>query len=284
MQSGLSKFVNVDGAHGKTIMPYPHSAFHNPEVLKYDKISVADRIKEIKDTLSSNERHGIESFVLLCSGGTLETTSFFEFLHWWALCGYTYAGCIELLVKYKFRGGQSSFAVNFFNEALASGYLNYAFNCPVTYVKDVDSSVFITSRDGRRFQASRLISAMPLHLLKTVSFDPPLAQNKQAASETGHVNQCIKVHAEIKNRDLRSWTGMSYPHNKLIYGFGDGTTPSGNTHVVCFGAQYNHFEPDDDINETIKALNKFVPMDVEKVVRLDCQIYHVEILINLCLA
>ena len=267
MQSALSKLVNVDGAQGKTIMPYPHDAFHNPEVLKYDDMSMANRIEQIKDNLTPNERHGVESFVLLCSGGTLETTSFLEFLHWWALCGHTYEGCIELLVKYKFRGGQSSFAINFFNEALATEKLTYVFNCPVTHVKDTGNAINVTSEDGQEFQGLRLISAIPLHLLKTISFEPPLAQNKQIASEIGHVNQCIKVHAEIQNRDLRSWTGMAYPHNKLIYGFGDGTTPAGNTHVVCFGAQFNHFEPEDDVSETIKALNGFVSMDVEKLVR-----------------
>ena len=58
------------------------------------------------------------------------------------------------------------------------------------------------------------------------------------------------------------------PRNKLLYGFGDGTTPAGNTHIVAFGAQSNHFDPDADMNETLKALNGLVPMQIERVVRI----------------
>ncbi|KAH8817331.1 hypothetical protein F5884DRAFT_666234 [Xylogone sp. PMI_703] len=265
MESGLRKLVNVDGKYGRNILPFPHDEFHNPEVRKYDTMTVAQRIAEIKDSLTPNERTAVESFVLLCGGGTLETTSFFEFLHWWALCGYTYEGCIEYLAKYKFRFGQSSFAIKFFQEALETGNLEYSFNTPIARVQN-GQRVEVTARDGRTFKASRMISAIPLNVLNDVVFDPPISAGKKAAASIGHINQCTKVHAEIRNRDLRSWTGISYPHNHLIYGFADGTTPSGNTHVVCFGAKHNHFHPEDDIKVTQKAFQTFVPMDIEKII------------------
>lgn len=266
MESGLRKLVNVDGKFGRTILPFPHDASHNPDVLRYDSITVADRIAEIKDTLTPNERLAVESFVLLCGGGTLETTSFFEFLHWWALCGYTYEGCIEYLAKYKFRDGQSSFAIKFFQEALGTGNLEYVFNTPIANVNNHERLVEVTARDGRIFKGLRMISAIPLNVLNDVAFDPPIAAGKKAAAHIGHINQCTKVHAEVRDRDLRSWTGISYPHNKLIYGFADGTTPSGNTHIVCFGAQHNHFHPEEDIQVTIGALQGFVPMRIERIV------------------
>jgi len=267
MESGLRKLVNVDGAFGKKIMPFSHTAAFSAEALKYDKMSVADRLAEIQDSLTPNERLGVESFVLLCSGGTLETTSFFEFLHWWALCAYSYEGCIEYLVKYKFRGGQSSFAIRFFQEALATGNLSYAFNSPIAAVKNTSSGVEVTTRKGDSFRGRRMISAMPLNVLNNVTFDPPLSSGKRTAADTGHVNQCVKVHAEVRDRDLRSYTGISYPHNGLFYAFGDGETPAGNTHIVAFGGQHNHFEPEENIEVTKKALQGLVPMSIERIVR-----------------
>ena len=266
MESGLQKLFNVDGKSGRDIMPFPHNASFISEVLKYDKLTVADRLFEIRNFLTPNERVAIEAFVLLCSGGTLETTSFFELLHWWALSEYSYQGCIEYLVKYKFRFGQSSFSIRFFREAQETGNLSYVFNCPIVSVRNEENMVQVTARDGQTFEARRMISAMPLNVLNAVHFNPPLSQGRKAAADIGHINQCVKVHAEIKDQHLRSWTGISYPHNKLISGFGDGTTPAGNTHVVCFGAQHNHFEPEDDIQETIKALNGFVEMHIERIV------------------
>ncbi len=266
MQTSLSKLFNVDGRDGRDALPMPHSAHLTPSDRRFDTISVADRLIEIKDILTPNERLCLEGFVLLCSGATLATTSFYEMLHWWALSGYTYEGCINHLVRFKFRGGQSSFALRFFGEALDSKNMSYAFSQPVASVQNGPHKVQVTTRSGRTFTAKRMISAVPLNVLDAVAFDPPLQEGKAAAAKTGHVNQTIKVHAEIRDRDLRSFTGISYPHNGLIYGFGDGETPAGNTHVVAFGGLHKHFHPEDDINRTISEFHGFTPMHIERVV------------------
>lgn len=266
MQKCLAKLFNVDGKDGRDALPMPHSAHLSPSDRRFDQMSVADRLAEISADLTPTERLCLEGFVLLCSGATLATTSFYEMLHWWALSGYTYEGCVNHLVRFKFRGGQSSFAVRFFGEALSSGHLSYAFNEPVAKVDHGGAQVTVTTRNGRTFTAKKMISAVPLNVLGDVAFDPPLQAGKAAAAKTGHVNQTIKVHAEIKDRDLRSFTGISYPQNGLIYGFGDGETPVGNTHVVAFGGQHKHFHPEDDINRTIAEFHGFTPMHVERVV------------------
>ncbi|RYN20830.1 Monoamine oxidase N [Alternaria arborescens] len=257
--AALNKFTNIDGAYGRNMIPLPYDMFHVANATHLDDVSAQDRIDAIALSLSPQERAAVESFVLLCSGATLATTSFLEFMHWWALCGYTYAGCIDMLITWKFKGGQSSFAIKFFQEALATKRLAYAFNSPVNNIQDTGRKVQVTTRDGRRYHAARLISAMPLNVLGEVTFDPPLCAGKTKAIATGHVNQCVKVHAEVSNKDLRSWTGVAYPHNELMYAIGDGTTPAGNTHIVCFGGSNKHIDPEDDIDATKRAVtNMFV--------------------------
>ncbi|KAH0044741.1 monoamine oxidase N, partial [Aureobasidium melanogenum] len=266
MESALKKFANVDGELGRKVMPFPHSEGHNPEAAKYDEMSVADRIAQIKDDLSPDEYTALLGFVLLCSCSTPEKTSFYEYLHWWALCNYSYEYCIEYLIKYKFKGGQSSFAINFFKEACATGRFSYAFNTPIAAIKDKGSDVHVTARDGKTFRAARLISAIPMNILKDVAFSPVLIPGKLEASNREHVNKCVKVHAEVRDRDLRSWSGITYPNNSLMYAIGDGTTPSGNTHIVAFGGSHNHLQPEKDINKTMEALKTMTPMDIERVV------------------
>ncbi|KAI9166314.1 Monoamine oxidase N [Paramyrothecium foliicola] len=266
MATAIKKLVDIDGNLAKDIVPFPHSGVLTAVARKCDHMTVADRLVEIRDQITPNERLCMEAFVLLCSGGTLETTSLYEFLHWWALCDYTYDGLINYLVHYKFKKGQSSFAIRFFQEALSTGNLTYSFNSPVATIKEGVDGVQITTRDGRKFSGQKMISAIPLNVLNDVKFDPPLSAGKTAAATMGHVNQCVKVHAEIAERDLRSMTGISYPHNNLIYGFGDGTTPAGNTHVVAFGAQHNHFHPEDNVAQTINAFQGFAPMTVQRLV------------------
>lgn len=268
MESALLKFVNIDGDHGKKVMPQPHDEFHNPEAATFDTLSVADRVKQIEHDLSPDERTALLSFVLLCSCGTPENSSFYEFLHWWALCNHSYQYCIEYLIKYKFRGGQSSFAIKFFDEALSTGNLSYAFSSPVASVNNNEAAgVRITTRDGRTFAAARLISTIPLNILNTVAFSPPLATGKRAAADVGHVNKCAKVHAEVRNPELRSWTGVTYPHNKLLYSIADGTTPAGNTHLVAFGGDYNRLTPEKDIEETKEAVRNMAEnVDIHRLV------------------
>jgi len=185
-------------------------------------------------------------------------------MHWWAMCGYTYAGCIDMLISWKFKNGQSSFAIRFFQEALATKRLAYAFNSPIKTIKDTGRKVEVITRDGRRYHAARLISAMPLNVLGEVIFEPPLSAGKRAAIATGHINQCVKVHAEISNKDLRSWTGNTYPHNELIYAIGDGTTPAGNTHIVCFGGDHKHIDPEVDIDATKRAVTTMFAQQKEE--------------------
>ncbi|OQD69339.1 hypothetical protein PENPOL_c002G00752 [Penicillium polonicum] len=268
LAAGLERFVNVDGDMGRKIIPFPHDAFHVPEARRYDEMSAQDRVNEIASSLTPNERASLESFILLCSCGTLETTSFLELLHWWALCGYSYRGCMASLISYKFKGGQSTFAIKFFIEALATGRLSYVFNSPVSSISDRGDKVTLTTRDGHQYTGARLVSTIPLNVLNSVSFDPPLGTQRATATNIGHVNQCVKVDAEISSKDMRSWTGVSYPFNKLMYGIGDGTTPSGNTHIVCFGGSSNHIHPEEDINETKKAVESMAPgnMDVKRLV------------------
>ncbi|KAJ9645050.1 hypothetical protein H2199_003054 [Coniosporium tulheliwenetii] len=257
--SGLHKFVNVDGAMGRKIIPFPHDTFHNPEARQHDNLSAQDRLNQIAATLSPNERAALEGFMVLCSGSTMSKMSFLEFLHWWALCGYNYQGCIERLITYKFKGGQSSFAIRFFQEALATGNLSYAFNTPIQAIQDKKNMVEATSKSGRKFQAARLISTIPLNVLNTIAFDPPLDPVRKAAADIGHVNQCIKVHAEVTDKDMRSWTGVTYPRNQLFYAIGDGTTPAGNTHIVAFGGDHFHFHPEENVDTTLQTFQNLAP-------------------------
>jgi hypothetical protein len=83
--SALKKFVNVDGELGHKVMPFPHDPEYNPEVLRFDKMTAADRISEIESDLSPLEYAALTGFILLCSGATLATMSFYEFLHWQVL-------------------------------------------------------------------------------------------------------------------------------------------------------------------------------------------------------
>ena len=262
----MEKFVNVDGNLGRTIMPFPFNASWNKDVSKYANLSVADRIAQIRHTISSDERHAIEAFVLLCSGGTAQNSAFLDFLRWWAAGNYDYKTLLETIIIYKLKCGQSNFAIKFFQEALATGHLSYSFNTAVKRIDSTGDVVQVATKDGRSFSGKRVICTVPLNVLDQVEFNPPLEREKHEAAALKHVNQCVKVHAEIKDPDMRSWSGVTYPNNKLVIGVADGTTPAGKTHCVFFGCDANHMHADEDIDETLRAVKAFAPMEVDRLV------------------
>lgn len=246
-------------------MPFPNHESFNPEAAALDKLTVADRIAQIQSELSPQEYSILKGWLLLCSGSTLDTMSFYEFIHWWALCNHSYEGCIEYLIKYKFHGGQSSFAIKFWEEAVSTKKLSYTFNCPVISVEDSGRGVTVTAKDGRQFCASKVISTIPLNVLDTVKFSPALDPQRTHAIRTKHINQCVKVHAEVQGAHLRSWSSID-PDSKLIYAFGDGRLPNGNTHIVAFGANETHLDPEKDVDATKKILTDAEEMDIKRLV------------------
>ena len=152
IESGLKKFTNIDGVYGRKTIPLPHTTFHNPESIALDFKSAQDRINEIAPTLSPQERTVLEASILLASGATLEATSFHELMHWWAMCGYTYQGWMDLLITWKFRDGQSTFARKFFEEALSTKRLYYLFNTPVQHIYDTGSTIKIHNSKPSNFR------------------------------------------------------------------------------------------------------------------------------------
>ncbi|KAF3762768.1 amine oxidase [Cryphonectria parasitica EP155] len=265
--SALRKLVNVDGQLGRTVIPLPHQALHNKEAVAiYDKMSLADRFAQVEQDLTSLEKNLLEGFLSITCGGQWEDASFFELLRWWALSNWNYSGFMEMGLTYKLRCGQSGLQRCLFDEASASGNLAYSFSTPVASVRDEGGLVEIQGRNGEIFQAKRVICAIPLNVLHTVQFTPALLPLKKQASLEGHANHVVKCHVEVAKPELRSLGSFNYPHGKLTYAFGDGTTPAGNTHLVSFGSSLPgvHLQPEEDIEVTLQAWKELLPDTEEK--------------------
>lgn len=265
----MEKFANVDGKLGRVVMPFPYNQSWNKDVLKYAHLSVADRLAQIEHNLSSDERHAILGFILLSSGGTAENSAFLDFLRWWAAANYDYKTLLDTIIIFKLKCGQTGFASRFFDEALQTGKLSYTFDTAVAQVDSTGPVVQVRTKSGQVYRTKRIVCTVPLNVLDQVTFDPPLEQGKVEAAALKHVNQCVKVHAEIRDPEMRSWSGVAFPNNKLVIGVADGTTPAGKTHCVFFGCDNNHFHPEEDVEETLKAVKGFTPMDVDRLVSAD---------------
>lgn len=203
-----STFVNVDGQNCRDICPLPHSQLDNilvsrEKVEHYDKISCRDRLEDIKHLLTAEEAWILTALLLHITGGSMANSSLWDMIRSQALMSYDPANFAPIRTTFKLRQGQSALAGAIFQDAVNNG-LRYVFQTPVESIVERSNVVTITTRMGREFRARRLISTIPLNVLHTITFDPPLSPTRQEAIKIGHVNYMTKIHADVEGPRLAS--------------------------------------------------------------------------------
>lgn len=255
--SAFGKFINVDGGEGKYIMPYPHNPGFVPDAAAFDQVTLKDRLGQVQDDLTQEESTLLNAFLVVLSGAKLEDAGLYDLIRLWAMCGYSVDGLIALCSLFKLHDGQSAFARKFFEEALATRKLSYAFNRPVASISDHGQQVEVKCTNGDTFRGKRVVCTIPHNVLSSITFTPPLSGQQEDVLRTPHVNRSLKVHAEVQPAELRTWMGVNYPANQLIQAAGEAVTPGGNARLVCFGAASNPLQPEEDVEGTIAAVKAF---------------------------
>lgn len=263
-------FINIDGNDGRSICPLPYSTLGNlrvsfDEVKAVDQLSCRDRIEQIKDQLSADELALIESLVPHCAGGSVESVGFLEMLRAQALQGFSPETFEEVWTLYKIREGQSTLARRIFDDAVRLG-LQYSFKTPIKAIVDRDESVAITTVAGSIHRAKRVVNTIPLAVLQTIDFDPPLSPLRQEAIKIGHLNHLTKIHAEVQG-DLRGLRGCTWPGD-FLYVYGDGFCAGGKTTRITSFAGDNRgiLDPLKEPERLETALKRFHPMEIRKIV------------------
>lgn len=260
----------MDGNGCRTICPLPHQQLGNvlvkrEDVERLDAMSCKERYEQIKDQLSPDESALLLSLILHISGGTLENSSLWDMIRSHALAAHSSDNFEDVWLLYKLRQGQSNLSRAMLDEAIRNG-MEYSFSTEVSSIVDIGTFVEVSTTSGLTFRASKVISTIPLNVLRHIRFEPPLSKFRQEAVNLGHVNFMNKIHAEVKGPGLASWNGMAYP-NLLLYGYGDGVLDNGNAHIVAFGKdERDHYVAENCPEETVEAFQKLHQMDIQKMV------------------
>lgn len=269
-------FIDIDGKLGRNICPLPHAQLDNvrvarKEVEQVDKLSCKDRLDQIQHLLTLEEKGILSAVLVHISGGTLENSSLWDMIRSQSLLVNSSLNFGDIWTTYKLRQGQSALARAIFDEAIDFG-LQYTFNTQVCSISDDKDnnlgSVTVTAANGESFSARRVVCTVPLNVLRTLHFSPPLSPKRQEAISIGHVNFMSKIHAVVDGPGLTSWNGMRLPGH-LLFGYGDGITPNGDAHLVGFGAdQRTSFVPEEQPEKVVAAFNALHQMKVKKTVSI----------------
>lgn len=229
-------FCNIDGDDLRHSWKYAFGTDQSPELMaEWDKLSCKDRLDQIRDQLSAEELSVLEAQLVQMGGNSLDKMGLLDTLRWWSLGSHTPTGLNDIALHTRLRSGNSELHRRIFEHALSTGNLSYSFKTPVQSIDDAGNIVTVTTRDGQTWKARSVICTIPLNVLSSVEFSPPLPADKLEAAQQGSVNKCNKVHMDINGPDYLSWGSLGIPAKGMISAFGDRLTPADNSHLVCFG-------------------------------------------------
>ena len=267
--SAWTTFINIDGNNGRDICPLPHSSLGNTrvsfdQVKAVDQLSCRDRIEQIKHLLTDDELALLESLIPHCGGGSAENMGFLEMIRAQALQGYSPETFEDIWTLYKIRGGQSTLACRIFDDAVKLG-LQYSLKTPIKSIVEKDSIVALNTASNKVHRAERVINTIPIAVLPTISFDPPLSPLRQEALRINQVCYLTKIHAEVEG-DLRGLRGCTWP-GEFLYVYGDGFCAGGkSTRITSFaGDNRGILDPLKEPERLGPALQRFHPMNIRKV-------------------
>ncbi|KAH7010206.1 amine oxidase [Ilyonectria destructans] len=270
-------FCNLDGNNLRESWKYTFGTNQSPELMaKWDKFSCQDRLDQIRDQLTAEEMTILVAQLVQMGGNSPDNMGLLDALRWFILGSHTGTGLNEIALHTRLRSGNSELHRRIFGHALSSGNLSYSFKTPVQRIEEYGGLVTVTARDGQKWKAKSIICTVPLNVLSSIEFSPPLASEKVAASHQGSVNKCNKVHIDLNGPDYLSWSSLSTPGKGLVAAFGDHLTTAGNSHLVAFGPDPKTPEGItlDSIGGITSALTHLLPKDKQEKVSVNRIVTH----------
>ncbi|GAB1198053.1 hypothetical protein APSETT444_007360 [Aspergillus pseudonomiae] len=222
----MLKFFDVDGQGGRSIIPFPFSTAssvkQNPDYLELDKLSVSDRVAQLEGC-TQEQQSMLSTHAASFYGIAPEKASFTEVLHTHALCNFDPAMIETATMKYKLAKGTTAFAL-----AILEDYKgDRIFNSPVTSITqgDGDFPVTVTLRNGEQYLSKTVISTVPINVISSIVFDPPLSALRTEALSIGVTpartdKLLVCTSTELKNGFNVSCEGGDMPYAS---GFTDGS-------------------------------------------------------------
>jgi monoamine oxidase len=207
--------------------PRPFEPFFSDAWKRSDTLSVRDRLDEMD--LSAGRRGLLEGVLGASAHGDFSQASLVEMLRWWALSGSDIQRYTDSVARYRLRDGTSSLI----DAMLADGRPDLRLATPVAEVSQSGEEVAILTERGERFTARAVIAALPMNVLSTIRFTPPLHPDKLAASRERHAGAGVKVYIRVRGKlpPLAIFADESQPLASIFTLHGGG----GDSELVAFG-------------------------------------------------
>lgn len=211
----LNAGMQVFSKEVSDLFPRPFDPSFNPDYLKTDNISIAQRMKQI--TVSDETRAILESYFTTAVNGPIDQAGYLDQIHWYARAGNDMDRLLRACTQYKISTGTSSLIELLFRDSRAEVKLN----TPVQRVEQSSRGVKVTAEDGKHYVAKSCIVALPMNCWNDIEWSPALLPGKVAASKERHVGSGFELKVKVKGNKGRLMDrllviqGLQVQHQRL---------------------------------------------------------------------
>ena len=175
-------------AEAMEVWERPYDAHHTwGAVQERDTITVADRMASLQ--LTPLQQAAIGGFLEILSMSAPKSASYVEMMRCYALSGWNTVVFKDTAARYKFAKGTAALV-----EAIVrDGDFDVVTNALATTVTHGPEGVTVQTSNGDSFQGRAGIVTVPMNVMNTVHFHPPLSPIKREAADVKHAGGGAKV-------------------------------------------------------------------------------------------
>jgi monoamine oxidase len=238
-------------AESKAVWELPYNSQHTREaIVGCDALTVADRLNALQ--LTPLQRTAVGGMLEILSMNQPANASYVEMMRCWSLTGWNYELFNDTAARYKFTDGTGALV----NAIVQDGGFELALNTSVASIQQTPNGVSVITTNGEVVNAKRAVVTVPLNVLNSVAFDPPLSSVKQEASELKHVGGGYKVFFEVDGDPGAVMTLSRSTNSPLIGSF---TYKRGQQHSVLAGFSLEPGALEKPLSEWQTVLEEFLP-------------------------
>jgi monoamine oxidase len=238
-------------AESKAVWELPYNSQHTREaIVGCDALTVADRLNALQ--LTPLQRTAVGGMLEILSMNQPANASYVEMMRCWSLTGWNYELFNDTAARYKFTDGTGALV----NAIVQDGGFEVALNTSVASIQQTPNGVSVITTNGEVVNAKRAVVTVPLNVLNSVAFDPPLSSVKQEASDLKHVGGGYKVFFEVDGDPGAVMTLSRSTNSPLIGSF---TYKRGQQHSVLAGFSLEPGALEKPLSEWQTVLEEFLP-------------------------
>src|SRR5689334_11187094 len=232
----------------RAVLPRPHDPLSG-DIAAVDGLSIADRFAEA--AIDDPQASWLRSLWETSASAHLDEVGLAAALRWFALAGFSYELMIDCVSRYKIARGTRALV-----EAIAGdGGAEIRLESPVAAVEHHATGVAVRLRDGGTVEAAAAVMALPLNVLGSVEFDPPLSEGKRQAASAGQASHGTKVWVRARGTIERAAIGD--PGSPINY-MQPEYRVDGDTLLVGFGPDSGLLDPADE-DAVLAAATRMFP-------------------------